>query len=644
MTSLDDYMPISPDHNAERLAELKRLFPDLFTNEGRLDADELKRLVEPSELDNEKFRFTWYGKARAKRKAFAPIKGALVYDEARSVNPAKADGNMIIEGENLEVLKLLTSAYMGSVKCIYIDPPYNTGKDFIYPDNYKQERREYWEQEGTLQDGVRMDTNSESSGRYHSDWLSMMYSRLLVARLLLREDGVIFVSIDDNEVHHLRKLMDEVFGEENFVGKFAVQLNPRGRHLDKFLAQTHEYLLVFAKDIATDPLKQLPKNERMLSEYNQQDEQGKYRELGLRNRNPAFNKTTRPKLYYPIYVDPETGNVSLESSAAFSIEVLPLNSSGGDSCWTWGKSKFRRQNKLLVARQTRNGDWRIFRKDYLVKDGKKATTLPKSLWIDKEIHNDYGKKAIQAQFDGENVFDFPKAPAFIKRLLQIGMADGDTVLDFFAGSGVTAQAVVELNQEDHAEREFILVQIPEQISAGSTIGNNAIRLGYRRISDITIERTKRVIEGYGDDPQPLDTGFKVYRLAPSRFPRVAFQPDPDQSEAANIAALQRYISEKEQSFHIAFDREAVFDEVLLKAGFKLTYTLEQMEAFSANEVFLARDGGREALICLDLELADGTVDYFKTHRERIFICLERALDTTKKWNLLHYLGERLKTI
>ena len=482
MSELDDLMPASPDHNAARLAELKRLFPDLFTDEGRIDAKAVRKLADPDMLDMEKFRFTWYGKARAQRKAFAPSKGALVYDAARSVNPELADGNMIIEGENLEVLKLLTSAYSEKVKCIYIDPPYNTGNDFIYPDNYAQGKREYWEQNGIFEDGVKMDSNPESNGRFHSDWLSMMYGRLLVARLLLRDDGVIFVSIDDNEVHNLKKLMEEVFGEENFVGQIAVQLNPRGRHLDEFLAQTHEYLLVFAKDITSSPLYQLEKDERMLSEYNKEDDKGKYRELGLRNRNPAFNKTTRPNLYYPIYVDPDTGTVSLEQTTPFIIEVLPVNSSGEDSCWTWSKIKFLEYNDLLVAKQIRNGNWRIVRKDYLVKDGKTATTLPKSLWTDKEIHNDYGKKSIQHLFEGENVFDFPKSPSLIKKIIQIGSGHGDLILDFFAGSGVTAQAVMELNEEEGSVRTFMLIQLPEQVSTKTTIGKKPYLWALRQLA------------------------------------------------------------------------------------------------------------------------------------------------------------------
>ncbi|MDT8448519.1 MAG: site-specific DNA-methyltransferase, partial [bacterium] len=222
----------------------------LFTADDRLDLEELKRLVDPSMVtDSEKFEFRWFGKADAKRRAFTPTTAALQYDAARSVNPEVADGNMIIEGENLEVLKCLLSAYREKIKCIYIDPPYNTGNDFVYSDNYSEQRKAYWEQTGVTEDGVKVDTNSESAGRYHSNWLNMMYPRLLAARQLLREDGVIFISIDDNEVHHLRKLCDEVFGENNRLECFIWKKSYGGGAKEKFAVTQHEYILLYAANI-----------------------------------------------------------------------------------------------------------------------------------------------------------------------------------------------------------------------------------------------------------------------------------------------------------------------------------------------------------------------------------------------------------
>ena len=245
--TLNDFLPLSPDHNAERLAALKQLFPDLFSNDGRLNVDELKKVIDPALVsETERYDFRWYGKTKSKREAFTPSRTALVYEAARSWKPDKAGGNMIIEGENLEVLKLLTSAYRERVKLIYIDPPYNTGKDFVYSDDYSENRKRYWEQTGVTVDGVKTDTLTESDGRLHSKWLSMMHSRLLAARYLLTRDGFIVVSIDDAEFFNLSRLMDEVFGEENFIATLVWDKNRKNDA--KFFSVGHEYMLVYARD------------------------------------------------------------------------------------------------------------------------------------------------------------------------------------------------------------------------------------------------------------------------------------------------------------------------------------------------------------------------------------------------------------
>lgn len=622
MSDFDDTTPASPDHNAARLAEFKRLFPDLFTDEGQLDAKALQKLVNPSALDVEKYRFTWYGKARAQRKAFAPSKGALVYDAERSVNPEMADGNMIIEGENLEVLKLLTSAYSDSVKCIYIDPPYNTGNDFIYPDNYAQSKKEYWEQNGIFKDGVKMDSNSESNGRFHSDWLSMMYSRLLVARLLLKEDGVIFVSIDDNEVHNLRKLMDEVFGEENFISQMVWKSR---QFLDSRsvtnISTDHEYLLIFAKNQTF----RFKGNKRDESKFNNPDNDPR----GLwmsRSILGLANAEQRPNLHYPI-TDPATGN-----------EFYPSPTTG----WRYAKERMLDliEDECILFPSTPEGRPREkkFRSDMQ----NEYVAFPS---IIDDIYTAHGNPELEYLF-GVKVFDFPKPSELIRRLIDQATNSNDIILDFFAGSGTTAQAVMELNAEDDGNRKFILVQLPEALGLKS----GAYGIGYKKISDITIERVKRVIEGHGEVETLFGkghkTGFKVYQLAQSRFPRVTFQPDSSKTTEENVAALKAYINEKEASMLMVFEREAVFDEVLLKHGFKLTYTLEKQSTFAQNEVFLARDAStrRETLICLDSFLDKSTIAIFKTQPDTSFICLERALDTDKKWALKDYLGERLKSI
>src|SRR5680860_1123607 len=238
----------SHDWNKERLAQLKNLMPDLFTNDGQLNINELKKVVDPSLVsETERYEFRWFGKSNAKREAFTPTDATLVYDEHRSINPTESE-NLIVEGENLAVLKLLSNSYREQVKCIYIDPPYNTGKDFVYSDKFNQDKKEYWEDAEVTENGFKIDTNTETDGRFHSNWLNMMYSRLLIARQLLREDGVIFISIDDNEVHHLRKLCDEVFGEENFVGEFIWKSRQnKDNRTTTGASIDHEYIICYSK-------------------------------------------------------------------------------------------------------------------------------------------------------------------------------------------------------------------------------------------------------------------------------------------------------------------------------------------------------------------------------------------------------------
>ena len=272
---------------------------------------------------------------------------------------------------------------------IYIDPPYNTGNDFVYHDDFKNSLDNYKEQTNQI-----TSSNPESNGRFHTDWLNMMYPRLQLAKNLLSEDGVILISIDDNEEVNLQKICNEIFGEYNFVGKFAVQVNPRGRNLDLYIAKTYEPILIYVKNYGnTSSINKIGKDEKMLSEYNRIDDNGKFRPIGLRNRNQAFNPETRPSLYYPLYVDPENGNVSVEKKDNYTVEVFPNASETIPTCWTWSKQKVKNENNLIFAEQTTNG-WRIFRKDYL-NTGNSATTLAKSLQLENEFNNDWGNVRVR---------------------------------------------------------------------------------------------------------------------------------------------------------------------------------------------------------------------------------------------------------
>lgn len=630
MPDLNDLMPNTPDLNRERLDQLRRLMPDLFTADGRLDPDELKHLVDSEWVaGSEKFEFRWFGKADAKRRAFTPTTAALQYDAGRSVNPEVADGNMIIEGENLEVLKCLLSAYREKIKCIYIDPPYNTGNDFVYSDNYTEQRKAYWEQTGVTEDGVKVDTNTASDGRYHSNWLNMMYPRLLAARQLLREDGVIFISIDDNEVHHLRKLCDEVFGEDSFIANFIWEKRTN-RENRKVISTRHDYIICYCKTITpgVKPIKQQPMSEKALSNYKNPDNDHR----GLWKSDPATAQAghgTKSQFY--VLEAPNGKKHELESGR----------------CWLYTKDVMQEainDNRIWFGKDG-NGVPRI--KTYL--DSKERGLTPETIWFAEDVSTtENSKNQLKELFDGVSVFETPKPVDLLKLAIQVS-TDDDIVLDFFSGSGPIGQAVMELNREVGSNRKFILVQIPELTDEKS----EACKAGYKKISDITIERNKRVIDRiaqeqaerpqkdlFEQDQEPYQPGFKVYRLVKSHFPRVEFQPGPEKTTEENIALLRQYIVDKEATLYSLFNEADIFDEVMLKNGFQLHYTRESVPEFTANSVCRVTDGHKTALVCLDAELNDVTVAALNG-RDEIFICLERAVDTTKKWNLKHQLGEKL---
>jgi len=524
----------SPDLTDENINKLQQLFPGCVTEskdeEGEIklsvDFDQLKQELSDHIIEGpqERYQLNWPGKHGALLTANAPIAKTLRPSRKESVD-FDTTKNLFIEGDNLEALKLLQETYLGKVKMIYIDPPYNTGNDYIYEDDFTEGADEFLIRSNQKdEEGNQLIANSESNGRFHSDWLSMMYPRIKLARNLLQNDGVLFISIDDNEVHSLMRMCSEIFGQDNYIAQLAVQLNPRGRNLDKFIAKTHESILIFVKDTMNESsMFGVEKEGRMLDEYNREDENGKFRLIGLRNRNQAFNPETRPKLYYPVYVS-SSGVVSLERSNDFIDEVLPDTPDGIKTCWTWGKEKVVAENNLLMAEKT--GDtWRVYRKDYLnSEDGTIARTLVKSVWLEKNINNDYGKKAIKELF-GSSVMSFPKSPALIKSLIKIGSNDDDIILDFFAGSATTAQAVFELNAEDGCSRSFILTQLAEECDE-TTI---AFKEGYATIAEIGKERIRRAGQKITDsechDDWNQDIGFRALKIDTSNMSDVYYTPD-----------------------------------------------------------------------------------------------------------------------
>lgn len=634
MESINDMMPLSNDWNQERLNTLKKLFPDLFTNEGNLNVDELKKLVDPKSItETERYEFRWFGKSQAKRNAFTPGNATLVFDEARSINPAETE-NIIIEGENLEVLKLLSNSYREQVKCIYIDPPYNTGNDFIYSDNYTEDRKPYWEQTGVTENGVKIDTNVEANGRFHSNWMDMMYCRLVIARAMLKSDGVIFISIDDNEAHHLRKLCDEVFGEENLVGVFAWKNKYGAGAKTRGFIEVHEYIFCYSKNPLKDIEAELTTEQ--INEFKNKDE--KYPIRGGFVTQPLMTKSLddRENLQYSILHN--------------GITIKPRRQ------WVWEETRLREaiKNNEVVIKEKKDGTYSVRAKVYL-KDENGVIRKGKPITILNGPFNQEGTEEVEYLL-GENIFSFPKPKKLLMYLFSFIINNKDEkdgiYLDFFAGSGTSAHAIHELNINDGGNRKYILVQMPEATDEKS----EACKAGYKKISDITIARNKKVIEKIIDEKKNAQPdlfnngenktdalkglGFKVFKLTKSNFPRVEWAPDPEKTEEENIASLKKYIADKEAQLITAFNRDELITEILLKKGFKLNYTLQKQEQFKKNEILLASDGEKETLICLDTAVDMQTVEYFKTNTAKKFICLERALDTTRKWNLKHYLGEK----
>ncbi|MBN8923370.1 MAG: site-specific DNA-methyltransferase [Rhodanobacter sp.] len=389
-------------------------------------------------------------------------------------DPAKSCGddpdNLIIQGDNLQALKSLLPRYAGKVDLVFIDPPYNTGNEgWAYNDNVNSPLMKEW------LDGNPV--NAEDMLR-HDKWLCMMWPRLKLLHELLSEHGIMFVTIDDHEGHRLESMLEEVFGSQSNLGRIVARLNPKGRHLDKFFAKTHEYVLVFAKDARFTALSGAPKTEKMIAEYKEEDADGRYRLLELRNRNSAFNPKTRPNLYFPLYVSPKTGDVSTKRDSAHTGEALPLDSKGEPTCWTWSIPKVEADRALLVGRKTGDGGWRVFRKDYLqTEDGADSTTKPKTIWLDANLNMDLARKTV-SEVMGRNAFDFPKPVALIQKLIELVPNQDALILDSFGGSGTTAHAVLAQNAKDGGNRKFILVECEAYADT------------------LTAERVRRVIEGY----------------------------------------------------------------------------------------------------------------------------------------------------
>lgn len=499
---MDKVKMTTPDGVTENIEKLGALFPAAVTEmrgeDGTLrkgiDFEKLRQLLSRDIVEGgERYEFSWVGKKAAMAEAARPT--------TETLRPVKADSrnwdtteNLYIEGDNLAALKILQESYLGKVKMIYIDPPYNTGNDFIYADDFMRTQDEENEQMGMFdEDENRMFKNTDNRGHYHSDWCSMVFSRLLLARNLLSDDGIIFISIDDNEISNLAKLCNEVFGESNYIATYLKQSKVGGGSDSKFVVKEHEYCLVYGKDVNKTAEMFVEHDPEYLKRYKEKDNNGRY----------FWDTFARPGLKNPIHYD-----------------IIAPDGTVMNYGWIHGKERYEQERKAGLVRivPKSGGGWSVQFKQYLNAQGKK----PRSMTMDFGGSIE-GKNDISSLFDNDKLFSYPKSVKFIKTLLATTLSNDGVVLDFFSGSATTAHAVMQLNAEDGGHRKFIMVQLPEPCDEKS----EAYKAGYKNICEIGKERIRRAgdkIKAEHPDAD-LDIGFRVFRVDSSNMRDVFYKPE-----------------------------------------------------------------------------------------------------------------------
>lgn len=605
----------SLDITDHQLAKLHELFPEVFTEGNKIDWDRLRNtLGHHIDTGKERFGMQWPGKADCFRTIQQPSIATLIPDRDQSIDFDTTE-NIFIEGDNLEVLKLLQKSYLGKIKMIYIDPPYNTGKEFIYPDNYSESLDTYLSYTQQTDDqGRRWATNTDTDGRYHSKWMSMMYPRLFLARNLLREDGVIFISIDDHEQAHLRKICDEIFGEENFVALISRATGTPTGGGNKAIVNEVDYILIYSRNFEKSSIEGLPLNENESLIYNQEDRYGKYLTRSLRRTGGEDRKEDRPSMHYAIK-NPD------------NEDTFPIGPTGYESRWICGKAKYNELVKQnLIEWKRVSGTWQVYQKFYL----ENRLKQPGNLWDDIEGNK---KATIETRqlFDSVKVFDFPKPKDLLKKIIQLASAtNSDIILDFFAGSATTAHAVIELNKEDGGHRKYICVQIPEPTDPDS----EAYKAGYRTIADISKERIRRVsakIQRELDDKKTaqaatifgaedsanldIDLGMKVFKLAPSNFSLW------DASYTEDTNTIQSRLFNHIDHIADTAGMDALVYELLLKSGYMLTCPMKTID-INGLKVYDIED--RSILICLEKKITHELLLAMAELEPSRVICLDEA--------------------
>ena len=612
MVEVERVSGMSMDIEGVNKEKLMALFPQCF-NEGMLDIDKLLNLCgEYIDNDFEKYKFEWKGKSECYRIAGKRSTGTLRPCKEESVN-FDTTKNMYIEGDNLEVLKLLQASYYRKVKMIYIDPPYNTGNDFVYEDDFADPMAKYKEVTGQT-----TKSNPETMGRYHTNWLNMMYPRLRLASNLLRDDGVIFISIDDHELHNLRKLCDEVFGEENFLTCISRATGtPTGGGFEAFVNEL-DYVVVYAKSYENLSIGGFDMSEEDAKIYNMEDCNGKYLIRPLRRTGGEDRREDRPSMYFPLIAPDGT-------------EVYPIGPTGYDSRWICGKDKYKylMDNNLIEWKKVnKNGidTWQVYQKFYLENRKKQ----PGNLWVNVE-GNKKATRDIRELFDTIKTFDFPKPIEVMSKLITISTNNNndDIILDFFSGSATTAHAVMQLNAEDNGNRQYIMVQLPALCDEDT----EAFKAGYSNICEIGKERIRRAGAKIAEQNENVDTGFKVFKLDTSNLVKWDSTPTQDTEELTNRMALLKDTIKPDRN-----DLDMVY-ETMLKLGIPLDYPVTEVsvndkKAYSIGEECLV-------LICLDYGKEGITADDVKTMCEEYvpakIVASEQAFKDDVALSNAHYI-------
>jgi adenine-specific DNA-methyltransferase len=558
----------SLDIKQENIKKLKELMPEVFSEGDKIDIEKLKlTLGEDFSIENERYVLNWAGKSEAFKVLQTSTTATLAPVQEESINFDSTE-NIFIEGENLEVLKILQKSYYGKIKMIYIDPPYNTGNDsFIYPDKFSETKEEYLkrinekDEEGYLLKEGLFRKNSKENGQYHSNWLNMMYPRLFLAKNLLRDDGVIFVSIDDNEVHNLRLMMNEIFGEENFVGEIVWRKRVSPANDAKWFSSDHEYIIVFAKRKELWYPKRLARNETQDAYYKNpdNDRRGPWNSAAY-----TCNKSEeeRPNLYYSI-VNPNTNE-----------SIFPKKT----AVWAYSQETYKQHVKDNLLYWGKDGKSKSPRKKQFLYDAKNV--VPRSVWSYDEVGNTQQATLEFLELFKYNYINYTKPKELITRLLELSIIENnkDIILDFFSGSATTAQAVYEMNKEDGGNRRYILVQLPEKIEEDT----EAYKSGYKTIADIGKERIRRVIKKIDEEKKSkpelfenkeLDLGFKVFKLKNSNFK--LWRGDVIE----NGEDLEKQMDVFKNPEKEGAEEENILYELILKSGYELTERIEKKEGF-----------------------------------------------------------------